>query len=159
MEPRQNRITNVLKVWDNGIETPFDPSRPDLVEYHDSIRSETGAKFGVATKWTFNGSVHQDANSPVPIPDMSGLVYTTAGWKQWVVLNPDGTIRSIIDVPRVNENSAPEVGYLGDPLHDAKAPLHIMYGEGSDGCKEGYRFTFDMNTCKLLRADFIARHW
>lgn len=156
---KMDLLSGVLKVWDNGVETPFDPFRSDFVEYNDLIRRRTGAKYGVATKWTFSGAVYVDERLPIPIPDMSGLVYATAGWKQWVVLHPDGRVKAIIDVPKVTEQSVPALGNLGDPIHAKGAPLHIMYGEGSDGDRDGFRFTFDMHTCKLLKADFVGRHW
>lgn len=152
-------ITDVVKVWDNGTETPFDPYRPDLVEYHNSVRFQTGAKFGVATSWKYNGSVYQDSNSPTPIPDMSGLVYVAPGWKQWVIVNPDSSIRVVIDVPHVREHSNPAKGDLGEPRYFKGDPLHIMYGEGSDGYHNDCRFFFNMHTGELLRTEFMSRHW
>nr|CCA80178.1 hypothetical protein BDB_80572 [blood disease bacterium R229] len=47
---------------------------------------------------------------------MSGLVYATQGWKTWVVLNPNGTQRFVIQVPRISEKSVPDQGDLGEPL-------------------------------------------
>jgi len=159
MAQYSSRITDVMRVWDNGIATSFDPYRADLVQYNESIRLQTGAKYGVATKWHFNGKIYEDSHSPMPIPDMSGLVYATPGWKQWVVINPDGTTRFLIDVPHVREHSNPSEGYLGDPRHSKGDSLHLMYGEGSDGYQDDCRFFFDMHTGQLLRTHFVGRHW
>jgi hypothetical protein len=159
MEHHFDCITAVFKVWDNNVETSLDPYRTDLVEYNEDVRQRTGARYGVGTRWVFDGKSYQDANSPIPIPDMTGLVYATAGWRQWVVLNPDGSTKTIIEVPHVREHSQPEAGYLGAPSHFKGDPRHIMYGEGSDGYREDCRFIFDMHTCKLLRAEFVPLHW
>lgn len=159
-----SHIEDVVEVYANGKVIPMDPPERriaiDPLAWDRQFREARGAKLPiVATRWKHNGQTYENSNCPVPIPDMSGLVYATTGWKQWVVLQPDGSIKSVIDVPRVNEQSVPELGYLGDPSHDKDAPLHIMYGEGSDGDKDAYRFTFDMRTCTLLRAHFVGRHW
>lgn len=158
------RIDEVVEVYANGRVAAMNP--PDRLLALDPVawdrknRHMLGAELPIiATGWKHNGRYYEDSNCPIPIPDMSGLVYATAGWKQWVVLHPDGTVKAIIDVPKVTEQSVPALGNLGDPIHAKGAPLHIMYGEGSDGDKDGFRFTFDMHTCKLLKADFVGRHW
>ena len=157
-------IENVVEVYANGKVIPFDPPERrmavDPIAWDRQHRESIGAELPItATRWQYNGHSYESSNCPIPIPDMSGLVYATEGWKQWIILHPDGSVRSIIDVPRITEQSVPELGYLGDPRHDKGAPLYLMYGEGSDGDKDAYRFTFDMRTCKLLRADFVGRHW
>lgn len=152
-------LTEPLKVWDNGITTVFDMERPDLVEFHEEIRRKTGAKFGVATRWTFQGRIYEDTNCPMPIPDMSGLVYAVDGWKHWVVLNPDGTKKFTINVPKVNDQSAPDIGELGEPRYRKGDPPNIMYGEGSDGHRDDCRFFFDMHTGECINVQFVGRHW
>lgn len=127
-------------VWDNGVITPLDLEWSDLVEFHNAIRKKTGARFGVATRWTYAGHTYEDANCAVPIPDMSGLVYATARWKRWVILNPEGVTKLVITVPRINFESDPEKGEFGEPRYVEGNPLHIMYGEGSDGSRHDCRF-------------------
>ncbi|MCM0044459.1 MAG: hypothetical protein NBV65_07505 [Burkholderiaceae bacterium] len=152
-------LSKPLEVWNNGLLAPLEPWRLDLVEFHNEIRRNTGAKFCVATRWTYQDSTFENPNCPVPIPDMSGLVYATAGWKQWVVINPDGTTKLVINVPRVSNLSVPENGELGMPRHMTSTPLNIMYGEGSDGYRDDCRFFFDMHTGLLERVEFVGRHW
>jgi hypothetical protein len=154
-----DHLTEPLKVWNNGATSPFNPELADLVEFHEEFRNRTGANFGVATRWTFHGRTDEDANCPVPIPDLSGLVYATDGWKQWVVLNPDGTKQFTVKVPRISAQSVPEKGELGDPRHMKDDPLHIMYGEGSDGDRGDCRFFFDMHIGELVHAELVGRQW
>lgn len=154
-----NSLMNPLEVWDNGVVTPLDQQRHDLVEYHRSIRAETGAKFTVATRWTFQGCVYEDSNCPIPIPDMSGLVYAAERWKYWIVLNPDGTKKFTINVPKVNKQSVPKLGELGEPRYRKGDPPNIMYGEGSDGHRDDCRFFFNMHTGECIHVQLVGRHW
>lgn len=152
-------LENLLDVWDNGVLSPFDQGRPDLVEFHNEIREKTGAKFRIATRWTYQGKTFEDPNCPVPIPDMSGLVYATEGWKRWVVLNADSTMRLMIDVPRISSRSVPGKGELGIPRHMKSDPLNVMYGEGGDGDRDDCRFFFNMHTGLLDHVELVGRHW
>lgn len=157
-------IEDVVEVYANGKCIPFFlPERVQAVNpvaWDAQYRKQIGAELPVvATRWVHEGRVYEDPNCPIPIPDMSGLVYATPGWKQWVVLNPDGTTRFFIDVPLVREDSNPSQGYLGEPSHFKGDPLHLMYGEGSDGHQDDCRFYFDMHTGQLLRTHFVSRHW
>lgn len=152
-------ISNPLEVWDNGMTSPLEPSRDDLVEHHAAFRARTGASFAIATQWTYQGVTYESSHRPIPIPDMSGLVYATRGWKQWVVLNPDGTENFVVNVPRVSSRSVPEEGDLGEPRHMKGDPLHVMYGEGSDGDRYDCRFFFDLHTGQLVRVQHVGRHW
>ena len=153
------QLSGLLKVWDNGALSPFDPKQTDLVEFHNEIRKRTGAKFGVATRWSYQGRTYENEKCPLPIPDFSGLVYATDGWKQWVILNPDGTTKFTIGVPRISMQSKPENGELGEPRHMKGGPPHIMYGEGSDGDRADCRFFFNMHTGELERVELVGRHW
>jgi hypothetical protein len=153
------RLTNPCKVWDNGVVTPFNIERLDLVEFHNKIREETGAKFGIATRWSYQGRFYENTKCPVPIPDMSGLVYTSDKWKRWIVLSPDGGIKLVIDVPQISAKSMPENGELGEPRHMKDDPPHVMYGEGSDGNRDDCRFFFNMHTGLLERVELVGRHW
>jgi hypothetical protein len=153
------RIENPAEVWDNGVETPIDIHRREVVAYHRSIRLKTGAKYIVATRWEFRGKTYENSHHPLPIPDFSGLVYATDEWRRWIVLAPDGIQRSVIEVPRISDHSKPEAGELGEPRYLEGDPPHIMYGEGSDGDRDDCRFFFDMHTCKLLRVQLVGRHW
>jgi len=152
-------LTQTLKVWNNGVTSPFNPERPDFVEFQDEIRNKTGAKFGISTRWIYQGKTYENAHCPIPIPDLSGLVYATDEWKRWVVLNPDNTTKFIIDVPRISAKSVPENGELGEPKYMKGDLPNIMYGEGSDGDRNDCRFYFNMHTGELLRVEIVGRHW
>ncbi|CBJ34814.1 hypothetical protein [Ralstonia solanacearum] len=148
-------IENVVEVFDNGVDLEYGLS----YEAREALKLNTGAKFPVATRWTYYGHVYEDANCPKPIPDMSGLVYATQGWKTWVVLNPNGTQRFVIQVPRISEKSVPDQGDLGEPLPLKGGAMHVMYGEGGDGERHDCRFYFNMHTGELMKVDFVGRHW
>lgn len=154
-----DKLKDPLVIWDNGAVSPFNPPTEDLVSWLTDFFARTGARKRVATQWTYQGQVHKSENCPVPIPDNSGLVYSTEGRKRWVVLNPDGTVRFTIDVPRITQESLPENGELGEPMHMKGQPPHIMYGEGSDGALDGYRFFFNMHTGQLDDVQLAGRHW
>ena len=154
-----NKLQNAVELWDSGDTSPFNPPTEDIVAWLDEFFSRTGAKKRVATRWTFQDHVYEDANCPIPIPDMSALVYAVDGWKYWVVLNPDGTKKFTINVPKVNEQSVPELGELGEPRYRQGDPPNIMYGEGSDGYRSDCRFFFDMHTGECISVQFVGRHW
>lgn len=155
------KIENVFELWDNGAtSSPSDrDGAVDRMKWWDDFFATSGAKRLVATRWTYQGNTYEDPNCPIPIPDGSGLVYTTMGWKTWVVLNPDGTRRLVIHVPRISKDSIPQQGELGEPRHMKGEPSHVMYGEGGDGHRYDCRFRFDMHTGELLQVENVGRHW
>ncbi|WP_205569978.1 hypothetical protein [Ralstonia solanacearum] len=155
------KIENVLELWDNGFTSSAEErdAAVDRMKWWDDFYEISGARKQIATRWTYQGNTYEDSNCPRPIPDMSGLVYATSGWKTWIVLNPDGTQRVVIHVPRISEKSIPENGDLGEPHHMKGDALHVMYGEGGDGDRDDCRFHFDMHTGELLQVDLVGRHW
>ena len=150
-----NKIENVLEVLDNRATIPFGLS----YEEREHRKSELRATHQISTRWTYLGSTYEDLNCPQPLPDGSGLVYATDGWKTWVVLNPMGQQRLTICVPRISNRSKPENGEIGQPSYRSDLPKHVMYGEGGDGDRNDVRFYFDMRDGTLLRAEFVGRHW
>jgi|GEM_PF-4483536 len=153
------KIQEVFKVWDNEVLSPFDPITEDIVVWLEDFFARTGAKKQIATQWIYKGRKYRDSHCPVPIPDFSGLVYTVDNFKNWIVLNPDGSIKFTIKVPKTSPASEPEKGYLGSPRYwKGKAP-HIMHGEGSDGDRDGYRFFFNLHTGQLENFELVGRHW
>ncbi len=154
-----DKFQDAVEVWDNGAVSPFNPPTDDIVAWFNDFFSKTGARKRVATQWIYKERVYQSSNCPVPIPDYSGLVYPTSDWKRWVILNPDGTTRFTIDVPKISQQSSPENGELGEPEHMKGQPTYIMYGEGSDGNRGDCRFFFNMHTGKLENVELVGRHW
>lgn len=153
------KLQEAVELWDNGAVSPFNPFADDIVTWFDEFFSKTGAKRRVATRWSYQGHTYENKKCPVPIPDFSGLVYATDEWKQWIVLNPDGTKKFTIGVPRISMQSKPENGELGEPRHMKGDPPHIMYGEGSDGDRADCRFFFNMHTGELENVELVGRHW
>jgi hypothetical protein len=154
-----DRFQDVVEIWDNGAVSPINPPAEDIVAWLSDFFARTGARMRVATQWTFQGRKYESEKCPVPIPDYSGLVYPTKDWKQWIVLNPDGTTRLTIDVPKIRLQSSPENGELGEPRYMEGKPPHIMYGEGSDGYRDDCRFFFNMHTGQLENVELVGRHW
>lgn len=154
-----DKFQGPLEVWDNGATSPFDPVTEDIVAWLSDFFSRTGARKRVATKWTYRGRTFESMECPVPIPDYSGLVYPSKDWKRWIVINPDGTTRFTIEVPKINEQSLPEHGELGEPKYMKGYPPYIMYGEGSDGNRDDCRFFFNMHTGQLEDVQLVGRHW
>ncbi|MHA6878501.1 hypothetical protein [Ralstonia pseudosolanacearum] len=156
-----NKIESVLEMWDNGVTSSAEErdAAVDRMKWWDDFYATSGARKQVATRWTYQGNTYEDSNCPKPIPDMSGLVYATHDWKTWVVLNPDGTQRFVIQVPRISEKSVPDQGDIGEPLPLKGGAKHVMYGEGGDGERHDCRFYFNMHTGELMKVDFVGRHW
>lgn len=153
------KLQEPLEVWDNGAISAFDPTTEDIVAWLIDFFARTGAKRRVATRWIYHGKKYEDGNCPVPIPDYSGLVYPTQDFKKWIVLNPDGSTKFTIQVPRISSQSLPEKGELGQPRHKKGEPPYIMYGEGSDGDRSDCRFFFNMHTGHLENVELVGRHW
>lgn len=154
-----NKLQDALEIWDNGAVSPFNPPTEDIVSWLQDFFAHTGAKRRIATQWTYQGQRYESKNCPVPIPDYSGLVYAAENWKRWVVLNPDGTTRFTIGVPKIRPQSSPADGELGEPRYMKGSPPYIMYGEGSDGYRDDCRFFFNMNTGMLEHVELVRRHW
>ncbi|WP_137926625.1 hypothetical protein [Cupriavidus sp. 2SB] len=155
------KICSVLEIWDTGATSSKEEreAASDRMQWWDDFYARTGARKIVGTRWTYKGITYEDKNRPVPVPDMSGLVYAAPDLKSWTVLNPDGTRRFCIAVPKLSENSVPQNGELGIPKHMKGDPTNVMYGEGSDGDRCDCRFIFDMNNGELVKVEFLGKHW
>lgn len=153
------KLKDAVEVWDNSVVSPFNPPTEDIVAWLSDFFSRTGARKRIATQWTYKGRIYESKDCPVPVPDYSGLVYPTKDWKRWIVLNPDGTTRFTIEVPKISPQSPPENGELGEPKYMKGQPPYIMYGEGSDGSRDDCRFFFNMHTGQLENVELAGRHW
>lgn len=151
-------ITNVRKLWNNGVESPFPALK---LEDIDELKQQTGATYVVAIRWTCCGQEFETPHQVSVLPTQTGLVHCEGGGpagKHLIVLNGDGTQRVVIGVPRVDANSRPEKGYLALPPSSACFG-GIEWGcEGNDGYFD-YLFEFDWNTGGLLRYAKPARPW
>lgn len=151
------RVRNPLRIWNDGSITPFfEPTRDILEWIYQSLGPEK-TRFPVATRWKFQNEILENRHCPVPIPDMSGLVYATPGGRYWIVLNPDGTVRFRIPVPQVTRRSVPSAGFLGEPQRSANEDKYIMYCDGSDGDRDDFRFFFNMRNGRLVQVHLNGR--
>jgi hypothetical protein len=151
-------ITNVRKLWNNGVESPYPALR---LEDIDELKRRTGAVNVVAIRWTYCGEEHQTPHQVRVFPDRTGLVHCEGGGpagKRLIVLNGDGTQRVTIAVPRVDANSRPKEGYLSLPPSSAGFGGIEWGSEGNDGYTD-YLFDFDWNTGKLMRYARPSRPW
>ncbi len=113
-----NIVQNLERIWDNGAVSPESLS----VEAIDEFKNKTNAQKVVGSRWTFNGKRHETKHYANQLPDQTGLVHFKDGTPssgQLVVINGDGSHRKTISVPRINENSRPEAGYLNLPPSSA----------------------------------------
>lgn len=153
-----NGISNLRKIWDNGIESPFVALRLDDI---DILKARTGARMVVAFRWSYQGKEHETPFRISLLPDNSGFVHSEDGGataKKLVVINADGTLRIEVPVPRVGEESKTEFGYLSLPPRPACFGGIAWGSEGNDGDSD-YLFDFDWNSGKLLRYARPSRPW
>lgn len=152
------KIAQVKKVWDNGIESPFPAMK---LEDIDELKRRTGANHVVAFRWLCEGKLHELPYAISVLPDKTGIVYCEGGaaaGNRLIIVNADGTQRASIGVPRIDSNSNPEKGYLSLPPSSAYFG-GIEWGcEGNDGYID-YLFDFDWDTGKLLRFARPSRPW
>ena len=152
-----NIIDNLQNVWDNGLIAPDNLS----VEETQEFKMRTNAVKVVARKWIYEGKVRQTSNQVRLLRDQSGLVCyedNDPRTGRLIVLNGDGTQRFVIEVPRIDENSRPDKGYLSLPPSSARFG-GIEWGcEGSDGYTD-YLFDFDWQTGALLKYARPTRPW
>lgn len=150
-------VQNLEDIWDNGSMAPSTLSGEAI----DKFKSETNAKRVVRRRWICDGRVHETRYFVRLLPDRSGLVHydnNDPASKRLIVLNADGSRRVEIDVPRIDEFSHPDNGYLSLPPSSSHID-GIEWGcEGSDGNSE-YLFDFDWRTGKLLRYAKPSRSW
>lgn len=115
----------------------------------------------VGTKWKHGGEEHAVPYYCRPLKDRTGIVHYENGdlrSGRLVVLDADATPRVVISVPRVDENSRPEHGYLALPPSSACFG-GIEWGcEGNDGYTD-YLFDFDWNTGALIRYARPTHSW
>ena len=152
------KIFDVRKVWDNGVESPFPALKLDDI---DELRQRTGAEHVVAFRWRCGGKDFETSHQISILPDKSGLVQCEGGrtaGPSLIVLNCDGSQRVVIGVPKVNANSRPDAGYLSLPPSSAHFGSIDWGCEGNDGNTD-YLFDFDWDTGKLLRFARPSRPW
>lgn len=150
-------IEDFFEVWDNGAISPASMRYEEV----DRFKEQTGAKRVVATKWRYCDREYQVPYYVRPLKDCSGFVHHDKGdlrTGRLVVRNRDGSERVIIAVPKIDDLSQPEDGYLNLP------PSSTHFGgiewgcEGNDGHTD-YLFDFDWDTGKLLRYARPTRPW
>lgn len=151
------KIENLQDVWDNGFSTPAPLSFDEI----NRFKLLTNASKVVTRKWLYGGNPYEIPYQVRVLPDRSGLIHYENGVphsRRLVVLNGDGTPRVVINVPKIDENSCPEKGYLALPPSLASFG-GIEWGcEGNDGCMD-YLFDFDWTTGALLRYARPTRPW
>ena len=152
-----DKVENLEDVWDNGCVAPATLSGDAI----DRFKELTNAKRVVARRWIYKGKMHQTPYFVRLLPDESGLIHFESNdpkSRRLVVLNGDESRRTVIDVPRIDEQSRPEFGYLNMPPSSARFG-DIEWGcEGNDGNTD-YLFQFDWNTGRLLRYARPSRPW
>ena len=152
-----DRVNNALRVWNDGSVTPFFEPTRDILEWIYQTMGPDKTRYPVATRWKFQEEELENRHCPVPIPELSGLVYATPGGRYWIVLRPDGTLRFRIPVPQVTRRSVPSNGYLGEPRRSLNEDDYIMYCDGSDGDRDDFRFFFNMRNGRLIQVHLNGR--
>lgn len=151
------KIENFQDVWDNGTIT----SASLTCEEIDNFKYATGASRVVARRWSYEGRDYQTSYFVRLLKNEDGFVHyknNDPHTKCLIVLNGDNTQRVVINVPRVDEHSKPEEGYLALPPSSACFG-GIEWGcEGNDGYTD-YLFDFDWHTGALLRYARSTRPW
>ena len=152
------KIQDVRKVWDNGVESPFPALK--LADI-DELKKLRGVTRVVAFRWRYCGKEYETSHQISVLQDKSGLVQCEGGsaaGSSLIVLNGDGSQRAVIGVPCVDANSRPLKGYLSLPPSSARFGGIDWGCEGNDGYTD-YLFDFDWNTGKLLRYARPTRPW
>lgn len=153
-----NTVSHVEHIWDTGITTPYDMDGDDVYEFKEKTKSSRV----IGVQWQYGGIVYKLDSYLYLLPDFSGFIDCGDGCKTWTVLNGDNTIRCVVGVPRVRDESVIETGYLGWPTEDNRhffPERDAIYGEGSDGFADNCRFFFDSVTFEFLRVDFVGSGW
>jgi hypothetical protein len=146
-------LENIENVWDTGAVTPYGASK-DQPDFYEKFKKRTGATRAVALRWTYQSQTHEWPGSSTLLPDRTGLVVPKierpeGGYRELAVIKPDGTQQCIIVVPRIDEHSKPEQGYL--TLVTERKP-ELTEGWWGIGGFDGYRyalFCFDWQTGQL----------
>lgn len=151
------QIEDFEKVWDNSSVSPELLSGVAI----DRFRQQSDAVKVVGATWKHGGVQHFVPYYCRPLKDRTGIVHYENGdlrSGRLVVLNGDATRRVVIGVPRVDEHSRPEEGYLTLPPSSACFG-GIEWGcEGNDGYTD-YLFDFDWNTGALIRYARPTHSW
>jgi hypothetical protein len=150
----------LVDIWNTGDTTPFDLIDEVDPARYDEFKKRTGATKVVGVRWVHEGKTLMRSAYVLRLPDRSGLlepVGSTAYFQAMLVIAPDGTERCRITVPRLDERSKPEEGYL--TLMTEKIPGVIDWGiAGFDG----YRYAlleFDWYTGQLKRWEEKSAMW
>ena len=155
-------MKNIRYVWNNGAESPYlDQMTAQDMEALDAFKRRSGAIRVVAVRWISKGQIQEAPSTLRVLRDRTGYVYCEghgASGQALVVMNDDGTPRLKIGVPRLSDQSKPNMGYLSLPPSSANFE-GIEWGcEGNDGDAD-YLFEFDWNSGALIRFARPPRPW
>ena len=144
-----DQIEDLSDVWDNGL---ISPASLDVEEVQQ-FKKATGSDKVVGARWSFGAKVIEVPFYVALLRDKSGVVHFGDGGitsRKIFVRNADGSVRTVIAVPKLSDASVPEKGYLCLPPSSAHWG-GIEWGcEGNDGNTD-YLFDFDWNSGQLLR--------
>lgn len=142
-------IENLSKIWNNGTTSPASFS----VEETEKFKKSTGATKVIGARWTYDRKEIEVPFYVRLLKDKTGVAHFQDDdmlSNKIVVRNGDGSVRTVIGVPKLSDASVPEKGYLSLPPSSAHWG-GIEWGcEGNDG-KTDYLFDFDWNSGQLLR--------
>ncbi|MEJ7805797.1 MAG: hypothetical protein WKG03_07750 [Telluria sp.] len=155
-------MTNIEYVWNNGVKSKYlhNSSAKDIDEI-DAFKKEHNATRVIGLSWRCGGRTLNAPTTLRVLADETGYVHCEgrgSDGKALIVMNADDTHRLTIPVPRIDDRSRPEKGYMVLPPSSASFG-GIRWGvEGNDGFTD-YLFQFDWNTGELIACARPTRSW
>ncbi len=150
-------ITNLSRIWNNGA-ISHESLNIDEVE---NFKRDSGAEKVVGSKWTFRKKEYETPFYVRLLADRTGVIHfenDDIRSNRLIVRNGDFSLRTVIDIPKIDKNSRPRQGYINLPPSSAHFG-GIEWGcEGNDGYTD-YLFEFDWNNGKLLRFARPSHSW
>jgi hypothetical protein len=152
---------HLQNVWDTGLLTPYDIHK-EQPDFYEKFKKRTGSTRVVALRWTHLGQIHEWPGSSSLLPDRTGLVvpsihHPEGGYSELALINPDGSLRFTIGIPRIDERSKPEQGRFELP------PAHVHLGiDWGTRCDDGYMpyvLDIDWTTGQVLRHVATPLSW